>query len=416
MSSLSSPLRKLIRWLYSRLIKRPINRIKSMGRRTLVRGIGNYAIAALLGTYAVTGLTTPANLLNPAQVVSVASRSGILNVLTCGVATPLKGAFEGGLGSAIHNLGDVLGNESMMRFGTGLTDKAQDYFAGGNGVFDKVSGSVAPAAIPDWLSWLDTGIGVPAQKPEVTPVTDGDATTSDGNTDALAHELALQSWDAESAPNFYRLVDGETTIDMSVKAGDITYSALDSLGRTGRAVGNITYPMVEESAGWRAGFAPDVDRTLAGWGHNGKVTIDLPTGGTYSGYFWNRSHLIADSLGGYHHEYGPDGSLDKNRSRSETVNLVTGTRMQNVGSNNAGGSGYGGMAYFENLATSYLKEHQSCSIWYSVEPVYSGNELVPRANVVKMVSCDGGINVTGIVYNVAPGYSIDYATGEFSRQ
>jgi len=48
---------------------------------------------------------------------------------------------------------------------------------------------------------------------------------------------------------------------------------------------------------------------------------EFPNGKIYNGYFYNRSHLIADSLGG----------------RSYKYNVVTGTRQQNVGNNGDGG-------------------------------------------------------------------------------
>ena len=72
----------------------------------------------------------------------------------------------------------------------------------------------------------------------------------------------------------------------------------------------------------------------AGWDDNEKVSIELVGGRVYHGYLFNRSHLLAKSLG----------------STETLANLITATRTQNVGSNNAGGTGMGGMAYTEQLA------------------------------------------------------------------
>jgi DNA-entry nuclease len=133
----------------------------------------------------------------------------------------------------------------------------------------------------------------------------------------------------------------------------------------------------------------------SGWGHNEKVDIDLPDGSTYHGYLFNRSHLIAKSLGG-----------------SEVVeNLITGTRTQNVGAND----GRGGMAYPETLARNWLRDNTEGSVWYSATPVYEEDELVPRSVIVDLRSSDGSLDLELEVYNAAQGYRIDYSDGTFSR-
>ncbi|MGN0034353.1 MAG: hypothetical protein ACI364_01310, partial [Coriobacteriales bacterium] len=114
-------------------------------------------------------------------------------------------------------------------------------------------------------------------------------------------------WDADLYPDYVRVVDEPVAIDVDVAAGTIRFSSLDALGRAGRAVGRIDRGLVEQSAGWRSGFSDDVDARLAGWGHNGRCTIAFADGTVYNGYFWNRSHLVADSLGGYDHATGLTG-------------------------------------------------------------------------------------------------------------
>lgn len=81
---------------------------------------------------------------------------------------------------------------------------------------------------------------------------------------------------------------------------------------------------------------------------------------------WNRSHLIADSLGG----------------RAFRRNLIKGTRMQNVGAND----GKGGMAYTERKVVNYLYKHQKASVYYSAKPIYKDNELIPRSVIVDIKS------------------------------
>lgn len=207
-------------------------------------------------------------------------------------------------------------------------------------------------------------------------------------------------WDADLYPDYVRVVDEPVAIDVDVAAGTIRFSSLDALGRAGRAVGRIDRGLVEQSAGWRSGFSDDVDARLAGWGHNGRCTIAFADGTVYNGYFWNRSHLVADSLGGYDHATGLTG----------VENLVCGTRAQNVGSNR----GSGGMAYFETRVLRYLEAHPEATVWYSVTPLYDGDELVPRSVYVEALSSDGVLDVQGEVYNCAAGYAIDYHTGTFS--
>ena len=106
---------------------------------------------------------------------------------------------------------------------------------------------------------------------------------------------------------------------------------------------------------------------------------------------WNRSHLLADSLGG----------------DPIAVNLVTGTRTQNVGSTQIGG-----MAHTEELAREYLDTHDgnACPLYYAAMPNYVGAEAVPRTVTVDIQSCDKSIDERVEVANTANGWTIDYST------
>lgn len=134
----------------------------------------------------------------------------------------------------------------------------------------------------------------------------------------------------------------------------------------------------------------------AGWGHNGEADIELPDGSIYHGWFWNRSHLLAKSLGG----------------DAEAHNLVTGTRMENVGAND----GEGGMAMTETAVRAYLRANRDASVLYVVTPVYEGDELVPRSVYVDVRSSDGVLDEEVEVFNAAKGHRIDYASGTFARR
>lgn len=250
-------------------------------------------------------------------------------------------------------------------------------------------------AITDVVNAIDGGSNENAGDSAGTAAdaaTDAQAGGAIDGQDANSAYVATQ-WSMDQYPDYYR-VAGKAVIDSDVQPGNIEYTGLDSLGRTLRVNGNITYKMVEESKGWREKFDSDADK-ISGWGHNTKVAIDMANGKTYHGYMYNRSHLVADSLGG----------------AAKRVNLVTGTRTQNVGSNN----GKGGMAYAETKARDYLNAHHDGTLYYCAIPVYVGDELVPRSVYVEMKSSDGSIDESIEVFNTANGYTINYSDGTFSK-
>lgn len=218
------------------------------------------------------------------------------------------------------------------------------------------------------------------------------ALLSSGFSADAASAPSKYTWKEKTAPNYVVTV-GKAKVSNKPKKGKIRYSKLDKYGRTRRAVGNITYKMVKDSAGWREDFADGSDPS--GWGDNKIVKIKLYTGKYYKGYFWNRSHLIADSLGG----------------RAIRRNLITGTRMQNVGAND----GLGGMAYTERKVVNYLYKHHKVSVYYSARPVYKGKELIPRSVIVDIKSSDKVLNERVIVYNAAKGYKVNYKKGSFKK-
>lgn len=202
-------------------------------------------------------------------------------------------------------------------------------------------------------------------------------------------------WNIVDYPDYWKLL-GKSDIDFNqfpVNEGEYKYSELDNLGRTGIAYAIVTLEKVEESAGWRQSWKGDVDPS--GFkGNNKKAQIKLSNGKTYKGYFYNRSHLIADSLGG--------DPIKRN--------VVTGTRMQNVGNNNK----KGGMQYIEMKVLNYVKRTGK-NVYYKAEPVYKENELVPRYVIVNAKSEDGKINEKVLVFNTAEGYTIDYNSGKFYK-
>lgn len=151
------------------------------------------------------------------------------------------------------------------------------------------------------------------------------------------------------------------------------YSPLDTLGRCGYAM---------------ACLGPETLPT----GERGSISSIRPTGWVGSSIY-NRSHLIAWSLSGE----------DANRN-----NLITGTTLMNQS----------GMTVFENMVLAYIRETGNHVI-YRVTPLFIGSNLV--ASGVQMeafsVEDDGdGICYNVYLYNVQPGYVINYATGELDTE
>lgn len=156
-----------------------------------------------------------------------------------------------------------------------------------------------------------------------------------------------------------------------------TYSTLDSLGRCGVAYANVGFEtMPTEERGSIGQVKP------SGW-HT--VKYDCVDGK----YLYNRCHLIGYQL---------------TAENANTKNLITGTRYLNVQ----------GMLPFENIVADYIKETGN-HVLYRVTPVFDGNNLVASGVVMEAESVEDkgdGILFCVFCYNVQPGVSIDYATGD----
>lgn len=240
------------------------------------------------------------------------------------------------------------------------------------GVVDTVSDTVSEA----------TG-SLPSSSPTAA---DGDAT----------------QWNIKDYPDYYA-IDGKANFDGVTipAAGTVVNAQPDQLGRSGQAIGVITKALRDQ------GSARDRDMpsTITGWpAHNTKALINLteqdtcsqpkssrPKNTCYSGYLFNKSHLIAKSLGG----------------EDVAENMVTGTRTQNVGRNQPAG----GMAFTETEARDWIDKNPSGTITYMATPIYQGTELVPRTVTVDIKTSDGSIDQHVIVFNTANGYDIDYQNG-----
>lgn len=155
------------------------------------------------------------------------------------------------------------------------------------------------------------------------------------------------------------------------------YSDLDSLGRCGICIASVGQDiMPTEERGSIGSVKP------TGW-----QTIKY-SGIVDGNYLYNRCHLIGFQLTG---------------ENANTKNLITGTRYMNVD----------GMLPFENMVADYVKETGN-HVMYRVTPIFEGNNLVANGVLIEAKSVEDngkGILFNVFCYNVQPGVTIDYATG-----
>jgi DNA-entry nuclease len=221
---------------------------------------------------------------------------------------------------------------------------------------------------------------------------------SAGNTVSTA-DSAYTKFSAETYPDYVRILSSKDrkALDIlkrnTVKSG-MRFTAEKGTGRTGAASGVITYSMMKKGTERERDDMASI--RPSGWHANRIVTVTNPDGRRYRGYFYNRSHLIAKSLGGC----------------DRLKNMITGTRMQNVGMND----GNGGMAYAETRTRDYLNAHRRHKVYYTAVPVYSGNESLARSVLVRSHSDDGSLDIKIEVYNAAAGWHIDYRTGRYWKK
>ena len=167
-----------------------------------------------------------------------------------------------------------------------------------------------------------------------------------------------------------------TSSDITTKAYEF-YSPLDSKGRCGYAMACV-------------------GKELMPTGSRGSISSVKPTGWvqkTYStslvngGSLYNRCHLIGWQLTG---------------ENANKKNLITGTRYMNEN-----------MIPYEDMIADYVKETGN-HVLYRVTPIFEGNNLVASGVHMEAYSVEDngyGICFNVYLYNVQPGITIEYATG-----
>ena len=167
------------------------------------------------------------------------------------------------------------------------------------------------------------------------------------------------------------------TSDDLVTVSYESYGDLDDLGRctvVSACIGQDLMPTEER------GSISSVKPT--GW-HS--VSYDIVSGGS----LYNRCHLIGWQLTG---------------ENANKKNLITGTRYLNVT----------GMLPYEDMVAEYVTSTDN-HVLYRVTPIFEGDNLVASGVLMEGYSVEdngAGICYNVYMYNVQPGITIDYATGD----
>lgn len=205
-----------------------------------------------------------------------------------------------------------------------------------------------------------------------------DTNSSTQNTTADSSNITIDNIPAYSGDDYIILnnnIPNFSESDLTTTSFE-EYAPLDDLGRCGVAYSNIgTDIMPTEKRESISSVKP------SGW-HS--VKYDIVEGK----YLYNRSHLIGYQL---------------TAENANDRNLITGTRYFNATL----------MLPYENMVADYIKETNN-HVLYRVTPVFEGNNLVATGVQMEAKSVEDngeGIEFNVFVYNVQPGITIDYATG-----
>ncbi|CQR25153.1 DNA/RNA non-specific endonuclease [Streptococcus varani] len=173
-----------------------------------------------------------------------------------------------------------------------------------------------------------------------------------------------------------------TAEELSLKNGSWEkYSNLDFLNRVGIAeamLGQELMPTNERE---------DISSVKpTGW-KNKKILFNGK-----EDYLYNRSHLIGFQLSG---------------ENANMKNLFIGTRALNANFDKEQSS----MVYYENMVANYVKETNH-HVRYRVTPIFKNVELVARGIRMEAQSVeDDTISFDIYIFNIQPGYDINYLTG-----
>ena len=212
---------------------------------------------------------------------------------------------------------------------------------------------------------------------ESSSAKDADGKGSDSATQSLDNLKDHAAYNGEPYVELNDNVPNFTTREKNNTKAFENYHRLDVLGRCGTAYANICKELMPTEKRGAIGMVKP-----SGWN---TVKYDVVDGK----YLYNRCHLIGFQLAG---------------ENANKKNLITGTRYLNVD----------GMLPFEDEVADYVKDTDH-HVLYRVTPVFKGDNLVAEGVEMEAYSVEDkgkGICFHVFVYNVQPGVTIDYATGE----
>ena len=160
------------------------------------------------------------------------------------------------------------------------------------------------------------------------------------------------------------------------------YSELDVLGRCGVAYANICTDIMPAKGEKRESIS---SITPTGWKQN-YFDKSIVKGE----HLYERCHLIGWQLA---------GENDNER------NLITGTGYMNTTA----------MLPYENMVDDYIEENPNNHVLYRVTPIFEGNNLVANGVEMEAYSVEDigqGVCFNVYCYNVQPGITINYETGD----
>lgn len=250
-------------------------------------------------------------------------------------------------------------------------------------------------AIITFLSvMVDKVIKIPANgEPETTTVVETVETTNYTEPTETTTAFTLSQVPEFSGDAYVVVNNGIPYFEASEITTSVfeTYSELDALGRCGVAYANICKELMPTEDREEIGSVKP-----SGWSHPaiiGYAMVSISNNNKYDfvdgKYIYNRCHLIGFQLAG---------------ENANKKNLITGTRYLNIE----------GMLPFENMVADYVKETNN-HVLYRVTPIFKDNELVARGVLMEGYSVEDrgeGIEFCIFAYNVQPGVTINYLTGE----
>ncbi|MBW7797506.1 DNA/RNA non-specific endonuclease [Streptococcus thermophilus] len=173
-----------------------------------------------------------------------------------------------------------------------------------------------------------------------------------------------------------------TSSELSLEAGSWKkFSNLDFLNRVGVAEAMLSQDLMPTTE------REDISSVKpTGW-KNKKIEFN-----GQSDYLYNRSHLIGFQLSG---------------ENANSKNLFTGTRALNANTEDEQSS----MLFYENQIASYIRKTNH-HVRYRVTPIFRNVELVCRGVRLEAQSVeDDAISFDVYVFNIQPGYELNYLTG-----